>query len=113
MFFFVAFITGTCTFMMKLEDSNAEFAMFPFYSYHLMQNCWKRYSSERPHFQQIVTTLTKFLDHLNECDSVYHDSDSDEAPDFARQGSGKELFLLYKCINKNSQHPPSSPLQVL
>jgi len=57
--------------------------------YHLMQNCWKRYSSERPHFQQIVTTLTNFLDHLNKRDSVYYDSDSDEAPDFARQGSGK------------------------
>lgn len=73
----------------EAEDSNAEFAPFPFHSYHLMQNCWKRYSSERPHFQQIVTTLTNFLDHLNKRDSVYYDSDSDEAPDLARQGSGK------------------------
>lgn len=133
MFLFVAFIIVTCTFTMKFEDSNAEFAPFPFHSYHLMQNCWKRYSSERPHFQQIVTTLTNFLDHLNKRDSVYYDSDSDEAPDFTRQGSGKgpsrtgsfrsgiqmegkdlgichwKQFLLYKCIHKNSQHPPSLP----
>ena len=63
------------------------FVTFPSRSYHLMQNCWKQNSSERPHFQQIVMILTSFLDHLNKCENMYCESDSGEAPDFTRQGS--------------------------
>ena len=55
-----------------------------------MQNCWKRYSSERPHFQQIVTVLTNFQEHLNnKRESAYYESDSDDGADFGRQGSAK------------------------
>ena len=56
-----------------------------------MQNCWKRYSSERIHFEKIVEVLTNFLDRLKRPDSVYYsDSDSDEGGDnLHRQSSGK------------------------
>lgn len=57
-----------------------------------MQNCWKRYASERPHFDLIVTILTTFLDRIKRPDSVYYsDSESDTEGDsnLHRQSSGK------------------------
>ncbi len=62
-------------------------------SYHLMQNCWKRYASDRPHFDDaIVPLLTNFLDRIKRPDSVYHsdsDSDPEEEPNLRRTSSGK------------------------
>ena len=44
-----------------------------------MQSCWKRYSSERPHFDQIVTILTNFLARVKRPGSGYYsDSDSED-----------------------------------
>lgn len=61
------------------------------FSYHLMQSCWKRYSSERPHFDQVVTILTNFLGRIKRPGSMYYsDSDSDEGEsNLQRQSSGK------------------------
>ncbi|XP_064404176.1 proto-oncogene tyrosine-protein kinase ROS-like isoform X2 [Halichondria panicea] len=60
--------------------------------YHLMQNCWKRYSSDRPHFDSIVPLLTNFLDRIKRPDSVYHsdsESEPEEEPNLRRTSSGK------------------------
>ncbi len=47
--------------------------------YHLMQNCWKKYASERPHFNETCTILSNFLEHLNRRpESMYESSDEDE-----------------------------------
>ena len=47
--------------------------------YRLMQNCWRKYASERPHFSEIVDHLAQYLDHLNnKRDSYYSEDDSDE-----------------------------------
>lgn len=61
------------------------------FRYHLMQSCWKRYSSERPHFDQIVTVVTDFLGRVRRPGSMYYsDSDSDEGDsNLQRQPSGK------------------------
>ena len=61
-------------------------------SYHMMQQCWRRYASDRPHFEHIVNVLTTFLDRLKRPDSIYNsDSESDDDPEgnHARHGSGK------------------------
>jgi len=58
----------------------------------MMQQCWRRYASDRPHFDHIVNTLTAFLDRLKRPDSIYNsDSESDEDPEgnHMRHGSGK------------------------
>lgn len=58
-----------------------------FFSYHLMQSCWKRYSSERPHFDQIVTILTNFLARVKRPGSGYYsDSDSEDGEANAQPG---------------------------
>ena len=57
-----------------------------------MQGCWKRYSSDRPHFGQILSTLNSYLDRLKRPDSVYYsDSESEEEGEnnVQRQGSSK------------------------
>lgn len=56
-----------------------------------MQSCWKRYSSERPHFDQIVTVVSDFLGRVKRPGSMYYsDSDSDEGDsNLQRQPSGK------------------------
>lgn len=62
------------------------------HSYHLMQNCWKRYTSDRPHFELILNTLTSYMDRLKRPDSVYYsDSETDDEGEnnVQRQGSGK------------------------
>ena len=64
------------------------------HSYHLMQSCWKRYSSDRPHFEQILNILTTFMDRLKRPDSVYYsESESEDEVESnnvaQRQGSGK------------------------
>eukprot|EP00731_Ephydatia_muelleri_P032302 Em0023g809a len=57
--------------------------------YHLMQNCWKKVASERPHFEVIMEILSNYLEHLRR-DSVSSDGDSDDAAgNFERQGSKK------------------------
>ena len=54
-----------------------------------MQSCWKRYSSDRPHFDKILTILNNYLDRLKRPDSVYYsESDSDEEGE-NYTGSGK------------------------
>ena len=73
---------------------NLIYLLCPLSSYHLMQNCWKPYGSDRQHFQQIMTTLTNFMEHLNRRpDSVYYgnnDSDSEDGGEqLQRQSSGK------------------------
>ena len=61
------------------------------YSYHLMQSCWKRYTSERPHFDQIVTIVSSFLEKVKRPGSAYYsDSESDDGEsNLQRQSSGK------------------------
>lgn len=57
-----------------------------------MQNCWKRYTSDRPHFELILNTLNTYMDRLKRPDSVYYsDSETDEEGEnhVQRQGSGK------------------------
>ncbi len=63
-------------------------------SSHMMQGCWKRYSSDRPHFEQILTILATFMDRLKRPDSVYYsESESEDEVESnnvaQRQGSGK------------------------
>lgn len=57
-----------------------------------MQNCWKRYASDRPHFEVILKILNNYLNRLKRSDSFYYsDSESDEELEnnVQRQGSGK------------------------
>ena len=57
------------------------------YSYHLMQSCWKRYSSDRPHFDQIVTIVTSFLERTKRPGSGYYtDSDSEDGDSNVQTG---------------------------
>ena len=57
------------------------------YSYHLMQLCWKRYSSERPHFDQIVTIVSSFLERTKRPWSGYYtDSDSEDGDSNVQTG---------------------------
>jgi hypothetical protein len=58
-----------------------------------MQNCWKRYTTDRPHFEQILNTLNSYMDRLKRPDSVYYsDSDTDEEGEsnIQREGSSKQ-----------------------
>lgn len=60
--------------------------LFP-YSYHLMQSCWKRYSSDRPHFDQIVTIVSSFLERTKRPGSGYYtDSDSEDGDSNVQTG---------------------------
>ena len=56
-----------------------------------MQSCWKRYSSERPHFDQIVNIVSNFLGRIKRPGSIYYsDSESDDGEyNLQRQPSGK------------------------
>ncbi len=56
-----------------------------------MQNCWKRFTSDRPHFDAIQNILSTYMDRLKRPDSVYYsDSETDEETEnVQRQGSGK------------------------
>lgn len=76
-----------------------------------MQSCWKRYSSERPHFDQIVTIVTAFLNRVKRPGSTYYsDSESDDGEsNLQRQPSGKlpsrtpslrSGMLISQCITK-------------
>ena len=52
-----------------------------------MQSCWKRYSSERPHFDQIVTIVSSFLERTKRPGSGYYsDSDSEDGESNTQTG---------------------------
>ena len=83
--------------MAPLPHNNTLIFLTPPHTPHsnqLMQLCWKRYASDRPHFEHIVNTLSNYLEKLKRPDSVYCNSDTDSDEDAAgnhiqRQGSGK------------------------
>ena len=61
-------------------------------SYHLMQNCWKGFASDRSHFEKILSVLDNYLTRLRRPDSVYNsdtESDEDAESNHQRQNSGK------------------------
>ena len=71
----------------------------------MMQNCWKKYSAERPHFSEILEDLKKYLDHLN----TSSDSSGDESDevDMERQESMKHEPPLQ--TDRGEPHFPSVP----
>ena len=55
-----------------------EFVLCSFYRYKIMQCCWKKYSSERPHFSQLVEIISNFLEQMNNKRDSYCSDDDEE-----------------------------------
>ena len=66
--------------------SHNEVYVVDFSRYHLMQSCWKRYTSQRPQFVQVVEIVSSLLEYLRR-DSVYSDESDEES--LERSGSKK------------------------
>lgn len=57
--------------------------------YRLMMQCWRKYASERPRFEEINNTLENILQDLQR--ESYCESDSEDEPDALNREGSKKL----------------------
>ena len=58
------------------------------FSYRIMMQCWRKYASERPRFEEICNILNTILEDMRR--ESYCESDSDDEGDaLSREGSKK------------------------